>query len=380
MAMATTKRAISSAQLTIEHASETSSSSSGPPPKEELQFGKVFSPHMLQIPYKKELGGWQPPKITPFQDLKMSPAASALHYGLQCFEGMKAYKSIADDNDLRLFRPDLNMKRFKDSMDRLAMPGVADFEGEELIDLIGKLVRLDQDWIPSGEGYSLYLRPIVISTHPYLGVSPPDDLLLYVITSPVGPYYTSGFDPVRLTADSPYVRAWPGGSGGSKVGGNYAPTMKPGADAASKGYAQILWVFGPEDEVTEVGAMNVFFFLQSEDGKTRELVTPPLSRGDILPGVTRQSILELTKDWGEFDVVERGITMPEIRDAAANGRLIEAFGAGTAAVVTPISHIQYKGVDIEIPATGELTQRIFSDLMGIQYGRLEGPQGWSVKI
>jgi len=259
------------------------------------------------------------------------------------------------------------------------MPGT-DFVPEELIRCIGELVRVDQDWIPSGEGYSLYLRPTVIATHPYLGVSPPDDLLLYVITSPVGPYYASGFDPVRLTADTPYVRAWPGGSGNSKVGGNYAPTMKPGRDAAAKGYSQILWVFGEKEEVTEVGAMNVFFLLENTKNGRRELVTPPLDRGDILPGVTRQSILELCREWGEFDVVERWITMPEIRDAAEEGRLVEAFGAGTAAIVTPISGIQYRGSDIEIPATGDLTKRLFSDLMGIQYGRVEGPEGWSVRI
>ena len=227
---------------------------------------------------------------------------------------------------------------------------------------------------------------------------------LQVITSPVGPYYASGFDPIRLTADTPYVRAWPGGSGSSKVGGNYGPTMKPGADAMAKGYSQILWVFGEDEHITEVGAMNVFFFIEKEDG-TKELVTPPLSRGDILPGVsrelsllflvhldvhklhsslplqvTRQSIIELCKEWGEFEVSERAITMPEIEEIASKGRLLEAFGAGTAAVVTPISHIQYKGEDIEIPATGALTMRIFHGIMDIQYGKVDGPEGWSVKI
>ena len=202
---------------------------------------------------------------------------------------------------------------------------------------------------------------------------------LQVITSPVGPYYASGFDPIRLTADTPYVRAWPGGSGSSKVGGNYGPTMKPGADAMAKGYSQILWVFGEDEHITEVGAMNVFFFIEKEDGK-KELVTPPLSRGDILPGVTRQSIIELCKEWGEFEVSERGITMPEIEEIASKGHLLEAFGAGTAAVVTPISHIQYKGEDIEIPATGALTMRIFHGIMDIQYGKVDGPEGWSVKI
>ena len=276
------------------------------------------------------------------------------------------------------------------------------------ITILANNISIDQDWIPSGEGYSLYLRPTVISTHPYLGVATPDDLLLYVITCPVGPYYTSGFAPVRLTADTKYVRAWPGGTGGSKVGGNYAPTMKvrttiafiraisyfmtslhltwsplfrlqAAAEAAARGYSQILWVFGDDHEITEVGAMNVFFFLEKKGGG-RELVTPPLGRGDILPGVTRKSILELAQTWGEFDVVERSITMPEIREAETDGRLIEAFGAGTAAVVTPISQIEFEGKDIVIPATGDLTKRFFSDLMGIQYGRIDGPEGWSVKI
>jgi len=333
---------------------------------------------MLQIPYKKSLGGWQDPKIVPYGDLTISPAASSLHYGLECFEGMKAYKSLTDDS-LRLFRPDKNMERLRNSMERLSMPGY-DFDPQELINCIAELVRVDRDWIPSGEGYSLYLRPTVISTHPYLGVATPDDLLLYVITSPVGPYYTSGFNPVRLTADSEYVRAWPGGTGGSKVGGNYAPTMKPAGEAAKRGYSQILWVFGENHEITEVGAMNVFFFLEKKGGGGRELVTPPLNRGDILPGVTRKSILELAGSWEEFDVVERSITMPEIVEAASEGRLIESFGAGTAAVVTPIEAIQFQGKDVEIPATGELTKRFFSDLMGIQYGRIEGPEGWSVKI
>lgn len=349
------------------------------PPKEELQFGKVFSPHMMQVRYSD--GKWEAPEILPFQELKLSPAAAALHYGLECFEGMKAYKSISDSSDLRLFRPELNMKRLKDSMERLSMPG-NDFDSQELIKCIGELVRVDQDWIPSGEGYSMYLRPTVIATHPFLGLAPPDDLLLYVITSPVGPYYKTGFDPVRLTTDTPYVRAWPGGSGASKIGGNYGPTMKPGAEAMEKGYSQILWIFGEDDQITEVGAMNVFFLLRKKEGG-RELVTPPLTRGDILPGVTRNSILALARDetfGDDIEVSERSLTMPEIKEASEEGRLIEAFGAGTAAVVTPISCIQYKGEDIEIPATGELTKTIFSDLMGIQYGRIEGPEGWSVKV
>lgn len=259
------------------------------------------------------------------------------------------------------------------------MPG-ADFDREELIKCISELVLIDKDWIPYGDGYSLYVRPTCIATHQYLGLAPPESLLLYVITSPVGPYYKTGFEPVRLTADTPYVRAWPGGTGNSKVGGNYAPTMKPAALAAESGYSQVLWLFGEDSEVTEVGSMNVFFYLVNKDTARPELVTPPLSRGDILPGVTRDSAIQLAKSWGEFDVSERRLTMTELVEAFEDNRLLEAFGTGTAAVVSPISCIQYKGRDMEIPAVGEVTKRVWDEITGIQYGKMDGPDGWSVKL
>ncbi|KAL3797477.1 hypothetical protein ACHAW5_001810 [Stephanodiscus triporus] len=414
----TTRRSITSSELTVmPHPPDVLASlKSNRPPKEELKFGQTFSPHMLTVKYDKNHGGWSSPEIVPYGDLKLSPASSALHYGMECFEGMKAYRALKSTavegeeggvEDLRLFRPDRNVGRLRDSMARLGMPG-ADFDSDEMIECIKELVRLGEsddgcgaavrracakraraykDWIPSGRGYSLYLRPTVISTHPYLGLSPPDSLLFYVITCPVGPYYATGFDPIRLTTDTPFVRAWPGGSGSSKIGGNYGPTMMPGAEAHSRGYSQILWTFGEEGYVTEVGAMNVFFLLEKKEvmggggGRRKELVTPPLTRGDILPGVTRQSILELTRIWDEFDVVERSITMSEVKSASDDGRLIEAFGAGTAAVVTPISHVQYRGEDIVVPnSPGELAVRLFDDLVDIQYGVVEGPEGWSVRI
>lgn len=370
------KRCISSSQLTIERTTD-SSRLLNRPPKEQLLFGTTMSDHMLTIEWNKQVG-WESPKIVPYQNLSISPAASCLHYGLQCFEGLKAYKSLTDDS-IRLFRPDKNMERLSNSMARLQMPGY-DFDREELIQCMAELVQLDERWIPQGEGYSLYLRPTVIATHKFLGLAAPDSLLLYVITSPVGPYYKSGFNPIRLTADTNYVRAWPGGTGNSKVGGNYAPTMKPAADAAKNGYSQILWLFGESDEVTEVGAMNVFFFIINKETRRPELVTAPLTRGDILPGVTRASVLELCRSWGDFDVSERYPTMPEIQEAADDNRLLEAFGAGTAAVVTPISCIQYKGKDIDIPAVGKLTRRIWDEITGIQYGKKQGPPGWSVKV
>jgi len=368
-------RFISSARLTIERTTDNQRFETRPP-KEKLTFGTTFSDHMLMVEWNKE-NQWGPPRIVPYEDLRLSPAASALHYGLACFEGMKAYKTIPDES-LRLFRPDLNMKRLSGSMERLHMPGF-DFDRKELTECIKELVRLDEKWIPSGEGYSLYLRPTVIATHPFLGLSAPEKLLLYVITSPVGPYYKSGFASVRLTADTPYVRAWPGGTGNCKVAGNYAPTMKPQALANKAGYSQVVWLFGDDDAITEVGAMNIFFFLVDKETQRKELVTPPLT-SLILPGVTRQSILELARSWGEFDVSERFPTMPEIREAAEEGRLIESFGAGTAAVVSPISCIQYKGEDIDIPATGDLTKRVWDEITSIQYGKMEGPEGWSVKI
>jgi branched-chain amino acid aminotransferase len=291
---------------------------------------------------------------------------------------MKSYKSLTDDS-IRLFRPEKNMERLCRSMDRLHMPG-GDFDHQELIKCISALVKLDKDWIPYGEGYSLYIRPTVIATHKFLGLAAPDSLLLYVITCPVGPYYKSGFDPIRLTADTDYVRAWPGGTGNAKVGGNYASTMKAAADAEKEGYSQILWLFGDNDEVTEVGSMNVFFYLVNKETNRPELVTAPLTRGDILPGVTRASILDLARSWGDFDVSERFLPMAEIVEAAEENRLLEVFGAGTAAVVSPVSCIQYKGKDIDIPAVGGLTKRVWDEITGIQYGKIEGPPGWSVKV
>lgn len=371
------KRSITASRLTVE-LKQDDTDFNNQPDKEKLAFGQTISDHMLMIEwdYKNQ---WGAPKIVPHKNLSIPAAASCLHYGLQCFEGMKAYKSFEDPESLLMFRPDKNMVRLTNSMDRLSMPGF-DFDNEELIKCIEALVKVDQRWIPYGEGYSLYLRPTVIATHPFLGLAAPQNLLLYVITSPVGPYYKTGFQPIRLTCDTPFVRAWPGGTGNSKVGGNYGPTMKAQAEAAARGYSQVLWLFGDDEVVTEVGAMNVFFFIKDKETGKPELITPPLSSGDILPGVTRDSILEIAKSWGDFKVTERAPTIHEIKEAAAEGRLVEAFGAGTAAVVTPIACIEYQGEDIAVPATGSLTKRIWDEITGIQYGRIEGPEGWSRKI
>ncbi|CAB9528400.1 Branched-chain amino acid aminotransferase [Seminavis robusta] len=373
----TATRSITASKLTVELKTDDTAFKNQPK-KEDLAFGQTISDHMLMVPWSVE-NQWGDPKIVPYEDLKISPAASCLHYGLQCFEGMKAYKALDDPNSLHLFRPHKNMERLTGSMERLSMPG-ADFDNGELVKLIEELVKVDQKWIPRGEGYSLYIRPTVIATHRFLGMAPPIDLLLFVITSPVGPYYKTGFKPIRLTCDTPFVRAWPGGTGNSKVGGNYGPTMKAQADAAARRYSQVLWLFGDKEVVTEVGAMNVFFLIQNKETNLPELITPPLTSGDILPGVTRDSIIALAETWDDLTVVEWAPTIHEIKEAAEEGRLLEAFGAGTAAVVTPIDCIEYKGQDINVPADGKLTQRIWDAVTGIQYGRREGPEGWCHKI
>lgn len=345
-------------------------------PNEELTFGSTFSDHMLEIDWDVETG-WDTPKIIPYGPLQIDPAATSLHYGLQCFEGMKCY---ADDNDnIRFFRPDMNMKRMNSSMRRLFLP---EFDEDAYLECIKELCRVDKDWIPRGEGYSMYIRPTGIATHPYLGVGAAHKAKIYAILSPVGPYYPEGFAPVKLLAGDQYVRAWPGGTGNAKVGGNYGPTILPQMEAAKQGFSQVLWLFGEDHQVTEVGTMNLFLLWEKPDGGKPELVTAPLSRGDILPGVTRDSVLELAREWGDYEVNERNVTMAEVVDAVESGRIIEAFGCGTAAVLSPIEQVRYNGQDLNFPlakgTSGELCQRLWDEITGIQYGKIEHP--WSIKI
>lgn len=317
--------------------------------------------------------------ISPYHKLSLDPACNVFHYGIEAFEGMKAYRDAK--GRVRLFRPDLNMKRMAHSMDRLSLPPL---DQDAWQHLISKLVLTDQDWIPEGEGFSLYIRPTVIGTQPTLGVSESKHCKLFTICCPVGPYYPEGFKPVRLWAETENVRAWPGGVGAAKVGGNYAPTIRVQAAGAKKGYSQVLWLFGAEKQVTEVGTMNFFVLWKRKDGE-KELITAPLD-GTILPGVTRQSILDLARTWGEFKVTEGKFSIHELIAAVKEGRLIEAFGAGTAAVVSPVKCINFEGKDYDIPlnpanpsaGAGPLTQRVWDSLSAIQYGKVEHP--WSVVI
>lgn len=259
----------------------------------------------------------------------------------------------------------MNMERFNKSALRLSLP---DFDKKELLNCIKELVKLESEWIPEGRGYSLYIRPTMIATNECIGISQPDKAILFVICSPVGPYFQStGFSGVKILAENSFVRAWPGGTGEFKIGSNYGPTIYPQKLALARGYQQILWLFGTDDEITEIGSMNCFILLKSEQTGEIELVTPPLETGLILPGVTRDSILKITKSWNEFKVSERKIKMSEFIEAHAQGRIIEMFGSGTAAIVNPIKCISFNGKDYEIPMLNDsLAQKLFNFITKIQ--------------
>lgn len=345
----------------------------------DLVFGSSFTDHMLQINWNTT-DGWLAPEIVPFQNLSLSPATCVFHYAFECFEGMKAYKG--KDGSVRLFRPDKNMERFNKSSRRIALPTL---DGNAFIKLIGDLVKLDSRFIPNERGYSLYLRPTMIGTQPTLGVAPPGSAMAFVIASPVGPYYPTGFKAVSLEATDYAVRAWPGGVGDKKLGANYAPCILPQLEASTRGFQQNLWLFGEEEYVTEVGTMNLFIALKNKETGKKELVTAPLD-GTILEGVTRDSVLTLARERLSpkgWVVSERKLKMSEIAEAAGEGRLIEVFGAGTAAIVSPVRNISWKGKLIdcglkENEEAGEVALQMKNWIEGIQYGEEEHP--WSVKL
>lgn len=292
---------------------------------------------------------------------------------------MKAYKD--SQNRIRLFRPDRNMYRLNRSSSRIALPT---FDGDKFTELISKFVELEERFIPKQKGYSLYIRPTMIGTQNTLGVGPPGSALLYVIASPVGPYYPTGFKAISLEATESAVRAWPGGVGDRKLGANYAPCIVPQIDAAKRGYQQNLWLFGEEGYVTEVGTMNMFVAWVNEEG-VRELITAPLD-GTILEGVTRESILALAHEKlvpEGWTVSEKKYTMAQMKKAADEGRLLEAFGAGTAAVVSPVKAVTWRGEEIKIPLspgkeTGPLAENFWNWMLAIQYGEVDHP--WSKVI
>ena len=335
-----------------------------------LGFGKYYTDHMFIMNYD-EGEGWHDPRIVPYGPLSLDPAAMCLHYGQEVFEGLKAYR--APDGEVVLFRPDRNMARLNVSNERLCIPAL---DEAFAVHAVKQLVAVDQDWIPHGEGTSLYIRPFIIAVDPHVGVHPAQHLLFIVILSPVGAYYPEGINPVRIYVERHYVRSVKGGMGYAKTGGNYAASLKAQDTAAKLGYTQVLWLDGLERRyIEEVGTMNVFFKI---DG---EIITPAL-QGSILSGITRMSCVELLRSWG-YTVTERPLALDEVEAAAQNGTLEEAFGTGTAAVISPIGELKVDDdtvLTINNGQIGEVAQRLYDELTGIQNCRRPDPFGWVVKV
>jgi branched-chain amino acid aminotransferase len=344
------------------------------PDPNNLVFGAHFSDHMFEVDWREDRG-WGEAKICPVHDLQLHPAAKVFHYAIELFEGTKAYRG--HDGKIRLFRPDMNAKRMLSSAERATLPL---FDEAELVGCIKKLVAVDREWVPHSTSSTLYIRPTLIGTEESLGVARSKSALLFVLTGPVGPYYPTGFKPVSLLADPKFVRSWAGGAGAYKMGSNYAPTIAIQMEAAKRNCQQVLWLNGDDHEVTEVGTMNFLMYWINEQGE-KELITPTLDTGLILPGVTRQSLLDLGRKWGDFKVTERSLYMWEIVKALKENRLKELFGAGTACVVCPIESILYDGKKLEIPTMKEgapVTMRFYKELTDIQFGKIEHP--WAVVV
>ena len=339
-----------------------------PTDQTRLGFGNYYTDHMFLMNYD-EGKGWHDPRIVPYGPIELDPAAMCLHYGQEVFEGLKAYRT--EDGRILLFRPDRNMARLNSSNERLCIPAI---DEAFAVEAIKKLVSVDQDWIPTAEGTSLYIRPFIFATEAQVGVHPAQELLFAIILSPVGAYYPEGLNPVKIYVEDKYVRAVRGGMGYTKTGGNYAASLKAQDEAEKVGYTQVLWLDGVERKyIEEVGTMNVFFVIDDE------IVTPEL-QGSILPGVTRMSCIELLKKQG-YKVSERRLSIEEVAEAADAGKLKEAFGSGTAAVISPIGELKWdeKVMTINNGEIGTISQHLYDTLTGIQWGKLPDPYGWTVE-
>jgi branched-chain amino acid aminotransferase len=340
-------------------------------PKDEskLGFGKIFTDHMFTMKYDKKKGGWYEAAIIPYSNIELDPAACGLHYGQLIFEGLKCYNG---KKGLNLFRPMKNLERMDNSAKRMCM---APLDKEIILKGMKELIKLDREWVPKSPGTSLYIRPTMIATEPFLGVHPSEQYLFYIILCPVGAYYASGFAPIKIMVEDKYVRAAPGGVGDAKVAGNYAASLKSAEEAQAKGFTQVLWLDARERKyIEEVGTMNMMFVFKN--GNEIEVVTSPLT-GSILPGVTRDSVLQLLKHWG-YKATERMISIDEVIEKSKNGELVEAFGTGTAAVITPVGSLTYKDKDYVINdfKIGSLTQKLYDELTAIQYCQKDDPLGW----
>lgn len=335
------------------------------PKQDNLGFGTYFTDHMFMMDYT-EGKGWHDARIVPYAPIPMDPATMVLHYAQETFEGLKAYRD--PKGNITLFRPEMNAQRMINSNKRICM---AELPVEMFVEAVEAIVKYEQDWIPTAEDTSLYIRPFMFASEAGVGVHPAKTYKFIIILSPVGNYYPEGVNPVKIWVEDEYVRAVKGGTGFTKCGGNYAASIAAQVKAESHGYTQVLWLDGVHRKyVEEVGTMNVMFVI---NGK---IVTAPLE-GSVLPGVTRDSIIHILKDWG-YEVEERELSIDELMTAGKNGELTEAFGTGTAAVISPVGQLYYKGDEIVINnfKTGVLTQKLYDTLTGIQWGRLEDKYGW----
>jgi branched-chain amino acid aminotransferase len=339
------------------------------PADSSLAFGKVFTDHMFMMDYV-EGKGWHNPRVVPYGPLTLDPATSVLHYGQAIFDGLKAYRG--EGGKIRLFRAQRHAERLNKSARALCMP---ELDADLVRRSFEAIVGVDHEWVPSTPGTSLYIRPTIIATDVMLGVHPSHSYTYFVICSPVGAYYKEGVKPVRILASDNHVRAVKGGLGEAKTAANYAASLSGQAEAEKAGYTQVLWLDGVERKwIDEVGTMNIM--MQIGD----EVITPPLA-GTILDGVTRNSILQLLRDWGHT-VSERKISIDEVMEAGRNGTLKEMWGTGTAAVVSPVGELGYKGETIKIGGgqTGALTQKLYDAIIGIQYGHSNDPHGWMSEV
>ena len=335
------------------------------PTTDELGFGVHFSDHMLVMDYNLEKG-WHGTRIEPYGPIQIDPSMMALHYGQAIFEGMKAFR--ANDGNINLFRARDHFRRFNNSAKRVCIPEV---EVEELLSGLKKLLEIDNRWVPSDHGTALYIRPFIFATDQFLGVRPSHTYKLMIILSPVGAYYAEGFNPVKIMVEDKYVRAVRGGIGEIKTPGNYAASLLAAVKAQKKGFTQVLWLDAHELKwLEEVGTMNIMVKINDE------VITPPLN-GSILPGITRDSTIKILKDWN-IAVVEKQISIDEVMQAGGNGRLQEMFGTGTAAVISPVGSIQYKenSTTINHGEVGELSQKLFAEITGIQYGTQADVNNW----
>lgn len=347
----------------------TSTPKKKPKDENKLGFGTIFTDHMFVMDYE-DGKGWHSARIEPYGPFSLDPSTMVLHYGQAIFEGMKAYRTV--DGKVKIFRPKDYLARMNRSADGLCIPHI---DTEFVLEALKKLISIDKDWVPSKEGTSLYIRPFIIATDPYVGVRVSHTYRFFIILSPVGAYYPEGFKPVKIWVETKYVRAVKGGLGFAKTAANYAASLKAAEEAKVNGYTQVLWLDAIEKKyIEEVGTMNIAFIIDNK------LVTPALE-GSILGGMTRDSVIRLAKDWG-LEVVERAITIDELYEDNKKGTLQEIFGTGTAAVISPVSSLNWAGniITINNGEAGKISLKLYDEITAIQYGKAPDKFNWMEEV